>query len=288
MFAKLKVNQSAGNVAHSALPLDSNPINDYFDIGKQIGSAGPELAWKIYEATRRSDDKEASVFFFDKRWAEKFGKSSGKRKETISEVLKRGAQQMDRLRHPKILQIYHKVEETNENLAFAAEPVIGSLANILGYLEDRLRQGVPSSLREYTFLEFEIKYGLLQITEALVFLHYSSKLIHRNICPQSVIVNKKGTWKLAGLEFTEKCGDGDIMTPVSCQPFTSKLPKMCQPDLDFLAPEIQASSACSPQSDMFSFGLLICSIYNNGHSPIKANLSVQQYVKQLELVIKTN
>lgn len=59
---------------------------------------------------------------------------------------------------------------------------------------------------------------------------------------------------------------------------------MCQPDLDFLAPEVQSSSACSPQSDMFSLGLLICSIYNNGRSPIESNFSSGTYFKQLELV----
>lgn len=41
-----------------------------------------------------------------------------------------------------------------------------------------------------------------QITEALTFLHYSGHIIHRNVCPSSILVTKKGTWKLAGLEFT--------------------------------------------------------------------------------------
>ena len=59
---------------------------------------------------------------------------------------------------------------------------------------------------------------------------------------------------------------------------------MCQPDLDFVAPEIQSSSACSPQSDMFSLGLLICAIYNNGRSPIESNFSSASYFKQLETV----
>ena len=103
---------------------------------------------------------------------EKFGKSSGKRKESITEALKRGAQLLDRFRHPKILQLYYKVEETEDNLAFATEPIIGSLANILGYLEDRLRQGIPSTLREYTFTDFEIKYGLLQVRISLLFTYF--------------------------------------------------------------------------------------------------------------------
>ena len=46
-----------------------------------------------------------------------------------------------------------------------------------------------------------------------------------------------------------------------------------EPDLDFAAPEVQSSSACSPQSDMFSFGLLILSLYNNGRSPVESSFS---------------
>lgn len=37
--------------------LETNPISNYFVIGRQVGSAGPELIWKIHEATRRSDGK---------------------------------------------------------------------------------------------------------------------------------------------------------------------------------------------------------------------------------------
>jgi serine/threonine protein kinase len=44
----------------------------------------------------------------------------------------------------------------------------------------------------------------LQITEALSFLHYSGQVIHKNVCPSSILVTKKGTWKLAGFEFIGK------------------------------------------------------------------------------------
>jgi SCY1-like protein 2 len=43
---------------------------------------------------------------------------------------------------------------------------------------------------------------VFQITEALSFLHYSGHVLHRNVCPSSILVTKKGTWKLGGLEFT--------------------------------------------------------------------------------------
>lgn len=148
------------------------------------------------------------MFVFDKKMAEKIHKP--KRKETISEILRISARQLDRFRHPRILTLIHAIEETGETLAFATEPVLGSLANILGSLEDRLPQIVSNDVRAYQFLEFEIKYGILQLAEALNFLHSSCKIIHRNICPQSIIVNRKGTWKLFGFEFIEKCHDKDF------------------------------------------------------------------------------
>ncbi|KAG8195910.1 hypothetical protein JTE90_001145 [Oedothorax gibbosus] len=274
MFAKFKPGQ----------PPETNPIMQYYEIGRQIGSAGPELVWKIYEAVRKSDKREAAVFCFEKRAAEKLHKP--RRRETITEILRFSVRQLDRFKHPKMLTLYHPIEESTETLAFATEPVMASLANILGYLEDRLPQNIPNTVRDYNFLDIEVKYGLLQVTEALTFLHYSCKLIHRNLCPQSVIVNKRGTWKLAGLEFAERCNESDLMSPVPCQPFTSKLPKMGQPDLDFTAPEVQGTSTCSPLSDMFSLGMLICAIYNNGRSLIDANHSAANYNKQLELYIK--
>lgn len=88
-----------------------------------------------------------------------------KRKETISEILRFSVRQLDRFRHPKVLSVVHSVEESCDTLAFATEPVNGSLANVFDYLEDRLPQGsfIPK-LKDYNLIEFEIKYGLLQVS----------------------------------------------------------------------------------------------------------------------------
>ncbi|GFT90967.1 uncharacterized protein NPIL_370881 [Nephila pilipes] len=53
MFAKLKTNPQT--------PQESNPITQYFEIGKQVASAGPELVWKIHEAIRKSDKRVEKV-----------------------------------------------------------------------------------------------------------------------------------------------------------------------------------------------------------------------------------
>lgn len=107
------------------------------------------------------------MFFFDKRCAEKLHKP--KRKETIAEIFRFSVRQLDRFRHPKMLNLLHPVEESSDTLAFATEPVLASLANILGYLEDRLPQNLPHNLREYSFVDFEIKYGLLQVCGLPIF-----------------------------------------------------------------------------------------------------------------------
>ena len=61
---------------------------------------------------------------------------------------------------------------------------------------------------------------------------------------------------------------------------------MAQPDRDFVAPEIQlettrlATSGC----DVFSLGLLVCAVYNEGRSLIHAAYSTANYVKELDRV----
>jgi serine/threonine protein kinase len=49
-----------------------------------------------------------------------------------------------------------------------------------------------------------------QITEALSYLHGTEQMIHRNVCPQSVLVTKTGSWKLAGLGFAEVVANGKV------------------------------------------------------------------------------
>ncbi|KAJ4437518.1 hypothetical protein ANN_17663 [Periplaneta americana] len=116
------------------------------------------------------------------------------------ETLRRGVSQLTRLRHPQILIVQHPLEESRESLAFATEPVFASLANILGSTEN-MPSPPPSQLKNYKLYEVEIKYGLLQVGEGLAFLHSDVKLLHHNICPEVIIVNQQGAWKIFGFDF---------------------------------------------------------------------------------------
>ena len=45
-------------IRHSLQLADSNnPVLKHYHLGRQIGTAGPEMVWKIYEAQRLSDKK---------------------------------------------------------------------------------------------------------------------------------------------------------------------------------------------------------------------------------------
>jgi hypothetical protein len=134
--------------------------------------------------------QEATIFFFDKKSADKVHKP--RRKEMVTEVLKRGFKQLEKhQQHCQILQIYHPLEETVDSLAFACEPLFGSLANIFAYLQDKLKQDIPATLREYTFLEFEVKYGLLQVSQPgqknfslSLFIHHAPSSSSSSISPR--------------------------------------------------------------------------------------------------------
>ena len=89
-----------------------------------------------------------------------------KRREQIVEVLTRGVINLEKYcsSNTRLLQILTPLQETDDTITFATEPILGSLANILGYLEDRLRQLVPSSLRLITFSDSDLCQGISNVS----------------------------------------------------------------------------------------------------------------------------
>lgn len=156
----------------------------------------------------------------------------------------------------------HPLEESRDCLAFATEPVFVSLANALGCHEN-IPHPLPESLRGFTMFDVEIKYGLLQISEGLSFLHNSAKMLHRNICPESIIINEQGAWKICGFDYCLSSSSGAGQEPVWTVPEYDhgQAPEM-YPDLDYTAPEYCSLETVSPSADMFSYGMLIFAVYN--------------------------
>ncbi|XP_071453052.1 SCY1-like protein 2 [Hetaerina americana] len=240
--------------------LPGNPVTREFEITNHVASAGPGLLWKVYSGYKKSTKQEASIFLLEKRLFEGWSKSD---REATLESLKRGIGQLTRLRHPQILVVQHPLEESRESLAFATEPVFASLANILG---NNTNLPSPPHLRDYKLFELEIKYGLMQIGQGLTFLHNDVKLLHRNICPECVVVNALGAWKIFGFEF---CVGNRNSTPGSpphwpFEEFPSDGHPCSLPNLDYLAPEMALTLSHSPASDLFSLGALSYALFSSG------------------------
>ncbi|GFR65408.1 SCY1-like protein 2 [Elysia marginata] len=101
------------------------------------------------------------------------------------------------------------MSDFSDSLAFASEPVFASLSNVLG-IHERLPTPLPPDIRDHDFIELEIKHGIVQITDALSYIHNKERLVHCNLGPHSVLLNKKGDWKLFGFGFAEKIKDGKL------------------------------------------------------------------------------
>lgn len=59
MFSKFKSNATTA----PQNPFDNNPITQHFEIGKLVGSCGPEYVWKIYECFKKNDGRVSINIF---------------------------------------------------------------------------------------------------------------------------------------------------------------------------------------------------------------------------------
>ncbi|KAG7210710.1 hypothetical protein KM043_012210 [Ampulex compressa] len=189
-------------------------------------------------------------------------------REIVLETLKRGIMQLTKLRHPQILTVQHPLEESRDSLAFATEPVFASLANVLGHYEN-ISQPPPSSLRNYKLHDIEIRYGLLQLGEGLTFLHGDVKLLHRNLCPESIVINMHGAWKIFGFDLCALNQSTENKQPSwSFVEHNPTIPAVIQPHLDYEAPECILASSCSTASDIFALGMLIYVLHSPSNAPL--------------------
>ncbi|XP_047431548.1 SCY1-like protein 2 isoform X2 [Mugil cephalus] len=245
-----------------------NPVTREFEVGRHIASGGPGLCWRIYNGTKKSTKQEVAVFVFDKKMIDKYQKFE---KDQIIDSLKKGVQQLTRLRHPRLLTVQHPLEESRDCLAFCTEPVFASLSNVLGQW-DNLPSPVPSDIKEYKLYDVETKYGLLQISEGLSFLHSSVKMVHGNLCLENIILNKSGSWKIMGFDFSISSNNPSEAEPkYTCKEWEPNLPPLCLPNPEYLAPEYILSVSCDSASDMYSLGVIMHAVFNEGKPVFQVN-----------------
>ncbi|XP_054159114.1 SCY1-like protein 2 [Oppia nitens] len=252
------------NNLSTALP--GNPLTREYDLNRHVASAGPHMCFKIYNAVKKSTKEEAAVFMCDKKTLDQ--RLNKKDKEVFLDIIRKGVNQLTRLRHPSLLTIHHNIEESRDSIAFATEPVMSSLANLLGN-RDNTPTPLSPEIDNYELFDVEIKYGLLKISEGLAFLHNDCKLLHRNLSPESIVVNRNGVWKIAGFDFCAQAinaSDIPLKFPHLNAINYMDTPAICQPNPDYIAPDYLDRDVTSIETnaDMFSLGLLTYTLYNKG------------------------
>ena len=100
---------------------------------------------------------------------------------------------MAKFRHPNLLSLIEQPLEDNKVIVFVTEPVEYNFASIA--FDATKRELIPGDL--------EIKCLLLELMEALNFLHSTAKTIHMNLSPENIYITKDGKLRLGGLNFPQ-------------------------------------------------------------------------------------
>ncbi|XP_066275776.1 SCY1-like protein 2 [Branchiostoma lanceolatum] len=278
MLKKLQstVQSTVSSAASSVL---GNPVTREFEIRNHVASGGPGCLWKIYNGIKKTTKQEVSVFVCEKR---QFERMSRRDRDAVVEAMKRGVTQLTRLRHPRLLTVQHPLEESRDSLAFATEPVFASLANVLGNYEN-MPTPVPTAIKDHQLYEVEIKYGLLQVTEGLAFLHNDVKMVHGNLTPEVIILNKNGAWKVAGFEFCiPSSNPPDQAAFFPAKDYDENLTPQAQQTLNYHAPEYVLQCSCDTPGDLFSLGMLFYAIFNHGKTIMDCGSSLPTYKRNIE------
>ena len=76
---------------------------------------------------------------------------------------------------------------------YVTEPVEFSLACLSDRNKDHLREKVPQIL--------EIKLIMLELLEAINFMHQNARVVHAGLSPECLFITKEGKIKISGLNF---------------------------------------------------------------------------------------
>jgi len=221
-----------------------NKILTQYDVNKEPCYYSAELKWRLHSASfKEKPDEKLTIFLFERKVIEKYAKNA---KEQILDVLKKDATCLQRLRHPHILSVLEALTEERSTLAFATKPVVGTVSQLL-------------ENNRHELSNLEMKCGLLDVAEAMQFLHQDAKTAHLGLSPHAIFIDPQGKWLLGSLGHSISGVQWGQL--IDC-PFgfnSGEAPGNLsfEPPARYAAPEMCALPAkCGLESDMFAMGLL--------------------------------
>lgn len=243
--------------------------------------------WSVYTGRPKSSSSSSSparvsILIFDKKRFENYllnygiikSKSSSHDKTVLQdayEVLRSQVSNLSKLKHPNILSVIEPLEEHSKNFMFVTEYVTGSLESVFAN-GDEETNFFKGHVRE----DIVIQRGILEIVQALDFIHNRASFVHLDIQPRSVLINENSDWKVFGLGHLMKLPQGTNTADYFLPQYDPRVPSFMHLDLNYTAPEVVLDNSVSFKSDYFSLGLLIYMLYF-GKSLFSAEGSSSQY-----------
>ncbi len=224
-----------------------NQLTSAFNISEESQSTGgPNNLWKIYSATKKSNDAPVSLFTVEKK---RFDKESKSLREELFNGVRKEVKTLMKLRHPSVLHVIEPLNEDSKLMCFATEPIEGSLKYLIETPAKRCL--IPS--------EIELKTQLLELIDAVTFLHNNAHLVHLSLSPENIYLTAEGKFKIAGFFFSQTLPSVDATVPANIDYSASSPTLLMTPHFAFTAPEVVKEGMASAVSDGFSLG---CFIYN--------------------------
>ncbi|GLJ36990.1 hypothetical protein SUGI_0749180 [Cryptomeria japonica] len=150
-----------------------------YNIGEPYSSAWG--SWTHYRGTSKDDGSSVSIFSLSGTNAQDGHLAAGRN----------GVKRLRTVRHPNVLSFLHSTEVENVE-GSTVRPTIYIVTEPVMPLSEKIKElGLGGTQRDEYYA-----WGLHQIAKAVSFLNNDCKLVHGNVCLESVVVTPTLDWKL--------------------------------------------------------------------------------------------
>ena len=174
------------------------------------------------------------------------------------EILRNQANNLAKLKHPNILTIVEPLEEHSKNFMFVTEFVTGSLDTVFRESDDEEQNFLQGHVKD----NIVVQRGILQLVNALDFIHNRASSVHLNIQPRAIFINENSDWKISGLGYLVKIPPGTNTSEYFLPQYDPRVPSFMHLQMNYTAPEIVFENTLTYKNDYFSLASLIYFLYS--------------------------
>jgi serine/threonine protein kinase len=237
-------------------------VSDYV-LERVIGEGPGYQDWQAVHAAVAESRRRVRLYLV------RLGATAEDRK-TIERAALREFQLLETLQHPGVLRAYGFTEhELGPALIFEHDPSSIRLDHFLAQEQDKLSVGTRFDL-------------LRQIAEAVRYAH-DKKIVHRALCPQSILVTGVGSgrprikvfnWQVGYREGTSSSGVSKAVTA------TSHVDRLVEDaSTAYMAPEALTDDILGEHLDVFSLGAIAYHVFS-GVAPAPSGLALSNKLRE--------